>query len=283
MTLELEQVTPPVAYHAEGPVWFAGWGGLRWVDMFAGDVLSLDGATGAVARTHIGDVAGAIRPRSGGGMVAGVERGFVLIDETGIGHRTPELWPIGPARMNDGGCDPHGRFYCGAYSSEAGGADLWRLDPDGTATLVLPGVTASNGLAWSPDGTQVYYVDTATREISVFDYEADSGLTDRRTFVAVDPDLGKPDGLTVDAEGGVWVALYGGAAVHRYDQAGTLDAVIRLAESQTTACTFGGDDLGDLYITTSREKIAADAQPNAGSVFRARPGVRGLPVLTFAG
>ena len=280
---ELEQVTPPVAYHAEGPVWHAGWGGLRWVDMFAGDVLALDGATGAVTRTHVGDVAAAIRPRVGGGMVVGVERGFVLIDETGIGDRLPELWPAGLERMNDGACDPQGRFYCGSYSTESGAAALYRLDPDGSVTTVLRDVTASNGLAWSPDGALAYYNDTATQTVAVFDYTPEHGLSDRRTLVSIDPARGKPDGLTVDAEGGVWIALYDGHAVHRYTPAGALDAVIEVAESRPTAVTFGGDDLGDLFITTTRENLPPDAEPNAGSVYRARPGVRGMPTLAFAG
>ena len=283
MAYELEQITPPIAYHAEGPVWHAGWGGLRWVDMFAGDVLHLDEGTGEITRTHVGDVAAAIRPRAGGGMVVGVERGFALIDTTGIGHRTPELWPPGPLRMNDGACDPQGRFYCGSYSNGRGGAALYRLDPDGTVTTVLPNVTASNGLAWSPDGALVYYNDTATQAVAVFDYTPDGGLMNRRALVTIDMDTGKPDGLTVDSEGGVWTALYAGHAVHRYTPAGKLDAVIEIPESKPTAVTFGGSDLADLYITTSRESLPADAEPNAGCVYRARPGVAGLPTSTFAG
>jgi sugar lactone lactonase YvrE len=280
--MRAEQATDPVAYHAEGPVWSARWGGLRWVDMLAGDVLSL-GEDGSIARRHVGDVAAVLRPRRSGGTVIGIERGFALEDDDGTVRPLPPLWSDPGVRMNEGGCDPDGRFYCGsmAYDKRPGAASLYRLDPGGSVRVVLTDVTISNGLEWSPDGSLAYYVDTPTGRVDVFDYDADSGLTGRRPFAR--PEGGHPDGLTVDADGGVWVALYGGGAVHRYLPAGELDEVVELPTPQVTACTLGGPDLRRLYITTSAEDLDREADPLAGSLFSADVGVAGRPVREFAG
>jgi sugar lactone lactonase YvrE len=267
------QFTDPVAYHAEGPVWSTSWGGLRFVDLFAGDILSIH-AGGAIGRRHVGTVAAALRPRTSGGAVIAVERGFVLEDSTGELHVLPEVWTDDTLRMNDGGCDPDGRFYCGtiAYDQAPGRANLYRLDADGTVSVEFGGSTISNGLGWSPDGSIAYYV-----------YAKDTGLTGRRPFAVIPEGSGSPDGLTVDAEGCVWVALYGGSAVHRYRPDGALDGVVELPVSKVTACTFGGADLDQLFITTSREHLAEGDQPAAGSIFTIAPGVVGLPAAPFAG
>jgi sugar lactone lactonase YvrE len=277
----VEQITDAVAYHGEGPVWSRRWGGLRWVDMLAGDVLSL-GADGGVERRHVGDIAAAVRPRAGGGAVIGIERGFALESPDGSVHALEEVWSDRSVRMNEGGCDPDGRFYCGsmAYDQRQGAASLYRLDPDGTVHAVLDGLTVSNGLEWSPDGTLAYHNDTATYSIAVYDYERSAGLTGRRVFAELE---NRPDGLTVDEEGGVWVALSDGGAVRRYSPDGRLDAVIELPVRKVTACTFGGDRLDELFITTSREGLDPGADSPAGALFHAVPDVIGLPVREFAG
>lgn len=279
-----ERLTDPVAYHAEGPVWSERWGGLRWVDMFAGDVLSLD-AGGRVRRRHVGAIAAALRPRRRGGAVIGVERGFVLEEPDGSLIHLGELWTDATVRMNDGGCDPDGRFYCGSMATDRrhGAGALHRLDPDRTVHVVLAGVTISNGLEWSPDGSLAYYVDTATQTIARFDYTRDAGLSARRVFVAIAERDGRPDGLTVDAEGGVWVALNGGGAVRRYTPDGAVDLAVEVPARQVTACTFGGAGLDRLFITTSREGLEPGADPLAGSVFHADVGFRGLPIREFDG
>lgn len=281
MSRQVEQVTDVVAYHGEGPVWSPRWGGLRWVDMLAGDVLSL-GSGGSIERRHVGDIAAALRPRRGGGAVIGIERGFALEERDGALRPLGELWSDPSVRMNEGGCDPSGRFYCGsmAYDKREGAASLYRLDPDGTVHVALEGLTISNGLEWSPDGTLAYHNDTATNAIAVYAYDCEAGLTDRRVFAALE---NRPDGLTVDAEGCVWTALSDGGAVHRYTPDGELDAVIELPARKVTACTFGGADLDELFITTSRESLQPGDDPLAGALFRAVPGVRGLPVREFAG
>jgi sugar lactone lactonase YvrE len=281
MSTRVEQVTDVVAYHGEGPVWSPRWGGLRWVDMLAGDVLSL-GCDGSIERRHVGEVAAALRPRRGGGAVIGIERGFALEDPDGAVRPLDEVWSDPSVRMNEGGCDPDGRFYCGsmAYDQREGAASLYRLDPDGSVHVALEGLTVSNGLEWSPDGALAYHNDTATYTIAVYAYDREAGLTDRRVFAALEH---RPDGLTVDAEGGVWTALSDGGAVRRYTPEGDLDAVIEVPARKVTACTFGGADLDQLFITTSREGLEPGDDPLAGALFRAVPGVRGLPVREFAG
>ena len=279
--MNVEQVTDVVTYHGEGPVWSERWGGLRWVDMLAGDVLSLR-RDGTIERRHVGAVAAAVRPRAEGGAVIGIERGFALEDPDGTVRALGQVWADTGLRMNEGGCDPDGRFYCGsmAYDKRPGAASLYRLDPDGSVHIVLRGVTVSNGLDWSPDGALAYYNDTDTHQISVFDYDRETGLTARRTFAEVD---GRPDGLTVDAEGGVWTALSDRGVVQRFTADGALDAVVDVPASKVTACAFGGARLDELYITTSRENLAAGEDPRAGALFRAVPGIAGLPVREFAG
>lgn len=281
--MRAEQLTDPLAYHAEGPVWSPRWGGLRWLDMLAGDILSLDGQS-QVGRTHVGDIVAAVRPRRDGGAVIGVERGFVLEGSEGELTRLPPLWQSGDTRMNEGSCDPDGRFYCGSmsYDQETPLGRLFRLDPDGSSSEVLDGITVSNGLDWSPDGSRAYYNDTPNRRIDVFDYDPDTGLHNRRCFARI-PDAGMPDGLTVDADGGVWSAVFNHGVVQRFSPDGELDDIVEVPVRQVTACCFGGHDLGELYITTSREGLGDGEDPPAGSVFVARPGVAGLPVREFAG
>lgn len=282
--MRIEQVTGPVAYHGEGPVWSERWGGLRWVDMLAGDILSL-AADGTIVRRHVGRVAVAVRPRHRGGAVIGVERGFALEDANGAVTHLDEVWSSDSVRMNEGGCDPDGRFYCGSmvYDQGPGAASLYRLDPDGSVRMVLEGVTVSNGLEWSPDGSLAYYNDTATHRTDVFDYDGETGLTGRRPFVDLSSEAKRPDGLTVDRQGGVWVALSNGGSVRRYTPDGALDGVVKVPARKVTACTFGGPGLDQLFITTSREGIEPGDDPLAGSLFRADVGVAGLPVREFAG
>jgi sugar lactone lactonase YvrE len=278
------QVTGAVCEHGEGPVWSAAWPGLRWVDMLAGDVLAL-APDGGVTRRHLGTVLAALRPRAGGGMAVALERQFALADADGTVHALGELWADPSVRMNDGGCDPDGRFYCGsmAYDCAPGRGHLYRLDPDGTTRVVLERVTVSNGLVWSPDGATAYYVDSPTRRIDAFDYQPGPGLSRRRPAVDLDGAAGIPDGLAIDADGYLWVAMHGGAAVRRYRPDGRLDGQVELPVSQVTACTFGGPRLDQLYITTSRLGLPPSAEAAAGALFRADVGVTGLPAATFAG
>jgi sugar lactone lactonase YvrE len=279
-----EQITDPDAYHGEGPVWSPSRGALRWVDMLAGDVLSFDDS-GAVVRKHVGSVAAAVRPRTAGGAVIAVERGFVLEEPDGSTRTLPEVWDDPQIRMNEGGCSPDGSFFCGSmhYEQLPGRAALYRLDPDLSVTPVFDDVTISNGLEWSPDGGLAYYVDTPTQRIDVFDYAAPNRLTNRRPFAQVPAEVGSPDGLTVDASGGVWVAIWHGSQVRRYAPDGRLDLVVDVPVTQVSACTFGGEHLDRLFITTSREGLDPGVEIEAGALWAYDAGVSGRPVRPFLG
>ena len=285
--VDVEQVTDPHAHHGEGPVWHESWGGLRYVDMLAGDILTVDPDSAGVDRLHVGEVAAAFRPRTAGGMVAAIDRGFAFIAADGTLESLGDVWPDTAVRMNEGGCDPDGRFYCGsmAYEGTPGAGSVYCLDVDHSVSTVLEGVTVSNGLAWSVDGQLAYYIDTHEQSVDVFDYDPATGIVaaSRRRLVTIPPEHGGPDGMTVDADGYLWVAMWGGSAVRRYAPDGSPDGVVELPVTQVTACTFGGANLDELYITTSRESVPAGEQPAAGAIFRASPGVRGLPAHSYAG
>lgn len=294
--LTARPVTTPgsACQHGEGPVWDARAGRVRWVDMLRGDLLSLDpsairdGALMEPERRHLTDVLAALRPRASGGWVVATERGFAVTDRDGDWTLRPVATAFDdPAiRMNDGGCDPAGGFLCGtmAYAKTPGAATLYRLAPDGTVDVVLTDLTISNGVAIDPTGRRAYYIDTPTLRIDVFDVATDGRtLSGRRPFVVIEPGAGGPDGLCVDAEGGVWVALFGGSAVRRYLPDGSLAALVHVDARKVTACAFGGDDLGTLFITTSREDLEPRDGPLAGTLFAVRPGVVGVPPLPYRG
>jgi len=279
-----ENITGPVAYHAEGPVWSDSWGGLRLVDMFAGDLLTLRDS--GVARLHVGTLAAFHRPREGGGYVVATARSLAVSDFADGQPRpfAPECRLHGGRRFNDGACSPAGTLYAGSMAADGSphAGQLLRVQPSGRSEVAVDEVGVSNGLAFSPDGSRAYYADTNTGRVDVLDNE-DDRLVRRRPFVMISPDDGAPDGLTVDSEGGVWVALWGGSAVHGYDRRGRLQEVVALPARQVSACTFGGPELATLFITTSRENLPEGEDPEAGSVFAATPGVRGIETLPFGG
>lgn len=288
MAVTAEQVTDAITYHGEGPCWWPGWGGLRWVDMLAGDLLTLRG-DGSVDRLHVGDVAAFVRPRSRGGYVVAVERGLALADgPDDVPEPLPPLWGDGGVRMNDGGCDPEGNLWAGsmAYDGHAGGGDLWRVRTDGRADVVLPGTTVANGIAFPADGGPAWFNDSGEgRTDRLVPAEGGWSRTARgqlsRTTVH-SPDDGVPDGLVLDASGCVWTAVHGTGRVVRLAPDGRVLDSVRVPPHQVTACTLGGADLRDLYITTSREELE-DPEPEAGALFRARVEVPGVPVLPFGG
>lgn len=298
MTITVEQLTGPPAGtalcdHGEGPIWDPATGLLHWVDMLDGLLLSLEPATGEVTRQRVGTVAAAARPRASGGLVLALERQFALLDPgTGVPRPLDLLWDDSTIRFNDGGCDRYGRFYCGSMSYGDGGGgelppvgSLYRLDPDGTATLLIDGgLTISNGIVWTPDGGTCYYIDSPTRRVDAFDAAPDGTLTGRRPVVEMDDEDGViPDGMCLDSDGGLWVAMWRGSQVRRYRPDGTLELVVPVPARLVTACTFGGPDLADLYITTSRQGDVTGEEHTAGALFRCRPGFTGVLETPFAG
>lgn len=280
--MRAEQVTDVITGHGEGPVWWPEWGGLRLVDTFRGDIVGL-GQDGSIDRWHVADMVTSLRPRSRGGVIASTERGLGIADAVGGAFNLlhDEVVPAGQ-RWNDGGCDPLGNFWCGTIDpSGRSEGSLSRLTAIGQVEQQLSDIGCSNGIAWSTDGRTAYYADSPTGRVDRFTF-ADGGLHARETFATIDPEDGLPDGLCLDAEGGLWVAIWKGHQVRRYDSGGTLSAVIEVPVYKTTACTFGGDDLDELWISTSSFD-EADPEPGAGALFRATPGVRGVRTTPFAG
>lgn len=286
--MQVEQITGQISYHGEGAVWWARTNELRFLDMLAGAVISVR-ADGSHYRIPIGsNVAACLRPRTRGGAIIARERDVALCDSddlAGLRAITGDFVPAG-LRLNEGNCDPHGGFYCGtmAYDRTPHIATLYRLGAaDATPVVAVAGVSTSNGLDFSPDGALAYYNDTTTMRTDVFDWSPDQGLTNRRPFASYQLADGRPDGLCVDGEGGVWVAMHRASAVRRYDPDGQLSAMIELPVTKVTSCAFGGADLTTLFVTTSRETLLADEQPAAGSLFAVTPGVRGKLPLPYAG
>lgn len=275
----------------EGPVWDPVAGCLYFVDILRGLVHRADAATRTSRTFPIGRMVGAVAPTEDGDLVLAVQGGFARLDPTtGNVRVVAEVDADRPdIRMNDGSCDPAGRFWAGtmALDERPRAGHLYRLDPDGRVHTMLSGVSISNGIDWSADARLMYFIDTPTSAIDVFDFDVATGaIENRRTVVRVPPDEGFPDGMTLDAEGRIWVALWGGGAVHCYRPDGSRDAVIRVPTTCPTSCAFGGADLGDLFITTAtikRTDRERAEQPSAGGVFVARPGVVGLPPHRFAG
>lgn len=279
--MKVEQLTEALAVHGEGPAWSPHWAGPRWVDMLQGDVLELQ-SDGTVRRVHVADVACVVRRRHGSGMLVATEHDLVLAEGDELGGRVSSFVHLidDPAvRLNDGGVAPDGRFFVGsmAYDYTPGAGTLWAISGEGSVSVVEPGATISNGLAWSPDGSTAYYSDTATHRVDRFSWSPSKGLYDRRAFVSVN----SPDGVCVDAEGGVWVALWGGGALHRYDSVGSLTAIVRIPTQFPTSAAFVGDNLDRLIVTTSR--LEAPDDPLAGALFEVVSGVRGIPLSEFSG
>lgn len=276
------RLTGSIAEHGEGPVWVEHSGQLVMVDMLAGDILTINADGTVIDRRHVGSIAAALRPRRGGGFVVAIERGFALLNEHGEFSFFPELWNDSTVRMNDGSCDVRGRMHCGtmAYDAEPGRGALHRLERDGTTTTVLNGLTISNGLWFSADGRTAVLVDSPSQQVRRYALPDDDGPWSHFEILAEIREAdGTPDGICVDAQGGVWVALWSGSAVHRYTAEGVLTDVVTLPVSQVTACALGGDDGRTLYITTSALGVDRDLEPDAGAVFVTRVAVAGDPVL----
>jgi sugar lactone lactonase YvrE len=282
-----ELVLDARAQLGEGPSWDATSQRLIWVDIPAGEVHRFDPATGRDEMWPAGAEVGAAVPRARGGIVLCRRGGIHALDpDSGA---VELLVPIDADRpqmlMNDAKCDRRGRLFAGTVQDgevpDAGA--LYRIDPDLAITRLLDGVTVSNGIGWSPDGGTMYYVDSPTRRVAVFELDDESGdLGAGRVLVETEGEP-QPDGLCVDVEGGIWVAYWDGGCVRRYTPDGEVDSVVEIPVARVTSCCFGGPDLGDLYVTTASPDEPDPAQLHAGGLFRLRPGVSGLPTHAFAG
>jgi len=276
----------------EGAFWDARTNVLDWIDIEGREVRVYDPSTDADGVYAMADRPGTLVPRESGGLVIALGRGAVLVDEPGQVPRTLCTFEeeADDSRMNDGKCDPAGRLWVGSLNM--GGATqtsrLYCVEADGSYRVALTGVTISNGIVWTSDEKTMYYIDTPTRQIQAFDYDRASGtIANTRVAFTVPDGMGHPDGMTIDANDNLWVAMFGGSAVRHFDPTdGSLLDTVELPASNVTSCALGGGDLRDLYITTARaglDETRRQAQPTAGGLFRARVDVPGVPQPLFAG
>jgi sugar lactone lactonase YvrE len=289
--ISAELVADARASLGEGPVWDEREQCVWWVDILGESIHRTEPLTGQDDVIPVGQMVGALGLRQRGGLVVAVRDGFISVDPTsGRIERIADVEADRPsARMNDGKVDPQGRFWAGTTDIDHRPAlgTLYRLDADLTVSPMLSDVTISNGLDWTADGATMYFIDTPTRQVDRFSFEPTTGsIGDRRKAVSIRPGAGNPDGMTLDAEDHLWVALWDGWAVERYSPDGTLELRVDVPAAQTTSCTFGGADLGTMFITTAQKEFPDGGkpdQPHAGGLFACRTGVRGRPAHRFAG
>ena len=284
-------VWPAQAGLGEGPIWDAETATLHWVDIKAGRLHRFTPASGARHTVDVGEDIGAVALRASGGLVAVLRSGFAYLDRE-TGGKTPIADPepdIAGNRFNDGRVDAAGRFWAGTMDDgerEVSGA-LYRLDGDGTVTRMRDGFVISNGMGWSPDGETMYFTDSTRRRIIAYDFDPASGdIAGDRTFVRFGDDDGFPDGLTVDAEGGVWSALWDGHRLDRFTPEGALDRSLPLPVPRPTSMAFGGPGLDVLYVTSARiglDQGALAAAPLSGGLFAVEAGIRGRAENRFRG
>jgi sugar lactone lactonase YvrE len=275
----------------EAVKWDSRRGELLHVDILAGrvyrDTVAEDGSLIPVRTYRVAGTVGAIVPLDGDeGWLLAANRGFVHLSTDGALRPLAEVGPTG-TRMNDGACDPQGRFWAGTLADDhrAGAGALYRLDRDGQTALMLSGLTISNGIGWSVDGRTMYLADSGPRIVHAFAFDGEKGtISNGRVLVEVAADVGSPDGLTVDADGDLWVAIYGGGRVRRYSPDGTLRQELSVPAAQSTSCAFAGHGLHRLYVTTATEHWTEEqrrAQPAAGLVYRLDTDATGRPAASF--
>jgi sugar lactone lactonase YvrE len=290
--MNVDLVVDAKATLGEGPVWHPREARLYWVDIERGELHLHDPDREKDAVYQVGCRVGVAVPRHSGGMMLATEFGFEAFD-LAAQERTPIVDPeshLPDNRFNDGKCDARGGFWAGTLSMkrEPGAAALYALETDHSVRRALEGVTTSNGLDWSPDRKTMYYIDTPTLQVAAFDYdEADGTIDNRRVVVSFPQGIGRPDGMTVDCDGMLWIAHWDGGRVSRWDpRTGTMLQEIAIPALNVTSCTFGGPELDRLYITTARyglDTAQLEELPHSGGVFVVCPGAGGLPAHEYGG
>ena len=273
----------------EGPVWVEREQALFWVDIKGRKLFRL-GADGALDRRDTPMRVGSIVPRDSGGFIAGTERGIAAV-ELDAGRfdivTNPDADQPGN-RFNDGKVDRQGRFWAGTMDDgeRAATGTLYRLDPDLRVTAVDEGYRVTNGPAFSPDGRTMYHNDSARQITYAFDLDASGTAANRREFLQFGQGDGYPDGMTVDAEGCLWIAFWDGWCLRRFSPDGDLLRTIEVPVQRPTSCAFGGEGLRTLFVTSARiglEGTERHRQPLAGGLFAVEPGVGGIAERPFAG
>jgi len=290
-TVDVRCVSQTRSLLGEGPMWSPRDNALYWVDILTPSVHRYDAADGSTSETKLGAMVSVAIPKATGGLLIATPGGLMTLDSdkalTLLAH--PEAERPGN-RFNDGKCDRRGRLWIASMdmSTAANRGNLFRVDADGSWRKMDSGFTVPNGLGWSPDNTRMYFTDTARRTIYVYDFDLMAGtIANRRAFITVDAADGKPDGLTVDEQGCLWVALWDAWHIARYSPEGREMQRIRMPVPRPTSCCFGGSSLETLYVTSASVRLSEEAlasAPLSGSLFALNiPGVRGLPETTFAG
>jgi len=288
-TLPARSILPAQAALGEGALWNPEAQQLYWVDIEGRAFHVYDTATGQDTAFPTGERVGTVVPLHDGDVLLALQTGIHQLDIT-TGQLALLANPLAEPslRFNDGKCDPAGRFWVGTFDLEGKphAGTLYRFDPDGSLHLMLRGITNSNGIAWSLDQKVMYYIDTPTLAVPAFDYDNATGsIANPRVIVRIPEGAGFPDGMTIDAEGKLWVALWGGGAVHRYDPTtGALLQAVTVPALHTSSCAFGGPELKTLYITTARGGLSPEQLeqcPESGNVFAVEPGVAGVPACFF--
>lgn len=275
----------------ESPLWSAKEQAIYWIDVHGPAILRQEFYTGAFARWQLPEEVGAIGLMRGDKLVVSMRSGFYSFDP-----RTADLeelgWPEPDRprnRLNDGKVDRAGRYWSGSLQEGeyAPVGTLWRLDPDRRMVAMLHSLRIPNGICWSPDNTKMYFTDSLSRQIDVFDYDIATGsISNGRLFASFEPEQGFPDGATVDAEGGVWSACMDGGQVRRFLPDGQADTSIVLPASRVTSCTLGGPEMDILFVTTATKRLSErelEGQPAAGCLFAVRVEKAGIPESEFAG
>ena len=273
----------------EGAIWHPIEERLYWVDIERHELHLFNPITKQDEVWPVGARIGTVVPIVGGGALVALQNGIHRIN-TATGELDCITNPIGAAdiRFNDGKCDPAGRFWVGtmALDSREGAAVLYRMDRDGSIHQILDNLSVSNGLVWTADKRTMYFIDTPTRKVQKFAFDNETGSISKQSDVIRIPESeGKPDGMTIDAEGNLWIALYGGGAVGCWHpETGEMLQKVTVPAPHTTSCAFGGEDLATLYITSARDGMAEDQlkkYPESGGIFAVKPGVKGVPAELF--
>ena len=287
--LEAELVLDAHATLGEGPVWDADAGVLWWVDIEGRRIHRFDPATRADTSFETATQVGALALREGGGLVAALADGVWTVDpESGAAELLVGLGEPPDVRSNESKCDPVGRLLVGTMAFDyLPIGSLYSVEADGSVRRLLDSLSIANGMAWTEDGGTFYYIDSPLRRVDAFDYDLATGaISGRRPYLTFDDRVAKPDGMSIDAEGGLWIAFWDAGEIRRYGPDRGSDVVVHVPATQVTSGVFGGSDLRDLYITTATTELPAEAlaeQPHAGGLFHVRAPVAGLLPHRFAG
>jgi sugar lactone lactonase YvrE len=277
--MQPELIADCVCQTGENPLWHPAERKLYWTDIPGGKLFRFDPAAGGWEECWHGEPVGGFTLQADGALLLFMARGAIACWRSGrLDYLRRETDGEQDSRFNDVIADPHGRVFCGTMPTPARKGRLYRLDPDGSLHLVIDGVDVPNGMGFTPDRKQFYFAESNRRRIYLFDYDEETGaLTHQRIWLEFTEDQGKPDGLTVDSEGSVWVAFWNGSALRRFTPDGSETERIEFPAKKVSSVSFGGGDYEDLYVTTALTSgTRSNEGAGAGALFRLRPGVRGV-------